>query len=371
MTKQQLEQLQNSKEQVEDQTQTEHQAQSHALRSGHKEMAYEQIAWQDAVKDFLRQSLSTKEQKTQKYYQLNLDRLAAWAVNENITLPDFRVRHMREYIAVRSESTQGRGEGGRVGERTLRHDAICIRVFIRFCAAEGYIPRDPLTDYIVPKAPKAFVKCPSDQEVSTLLRAVPIKWSPTSNRAASRMPAKTRTFLARRDYAILAGLVETAARIGEMLSLRLDDYDCDRMQITFRRTKTDRPRTVPISRDWQEAVDMYLRVRPQCDSPLLFISRTGLPLSVTAYGAQFRHYADFAGVTGWSLHGLRHYALSQIARTDVLAAQQIAGHTSLVVTQGYLHTSADQVRAAHTQAAPLSRLLVNRRTERAEKRRLI
>ena len=116
---------------------------------------------------------------------------------------------------------------------------------------------------------------------------------------------------------------------------------------------------------------MYLRVRPRCDSPLLFISRTGLPLSVTAYGAQFRHYADFAGVTGWSLHGLRHYALSQIARTDVLAAQQIAGHSSLVVTQGYLHTSADQVRAAHTQAAPLSRLLVNRRTERAEKKRLV
>jgi integrase len=88
--------------------------------------------------------------------------------------------------------------------------------------------------------------------------------------------------------------------------------------------------------------------------PLLFISRTGLPLSVTAYGAQFRHYADFAGVTGWSLHGLRHYALSQIARTDVLAAQQIAGHTSLVVTQGYLHTSADQVRAAHPNYSPVA-----------------
>ena len=167
MTKHQLEQLQNSKEQSE--RQSEDQARSHDLRSGHKEMAYEQIAWRDAVKDFLRQSLSTKEQKTQKYYQLNLERLAAWATGENIALPDFRVRHMREYIAVRSEGTQGRGEGGRVCERTLRHDAICICVFIRYCAAEGYIPRDPLTDYVIPKAPKAFVKCPSDQEVSTLL----------------------------------------------------------------------------------------------------------------------------------------------------------------------------------------------------------
>lgn len=342
-----------------------------ALRQGHKEVSYETISWQDAVKDFLRQSLSANERKTQTYYRLNLERLARWAEGEGIALTDFRVRHLREYIAVRSERGQGRGDEGRVSERTLRHDAICIRVFLRHCASEGYIPRDPLTDYAIPKAPKPFVKCPSDEEVSALLKAVPVKWSPAANPGACRMPAKARTFLARRDYAILAGLVETAARIGEMLSLRLDDYDRERMQITFRQTKTDKPRTVPISSDWQEAVDTYLRIRPKCDSPLLFISRTGLSLGVTAYGTQFRHYADFAGLAGWSLHGLRHYALSQIARVDVLAAQQIAGHTSLVVTQGYLHTGADQVRAAHAQAAPLSRLLVNRRSESVARKRLV
>lgn len=346
-------------------------ANRHALRQGHRQMDFEAISWQDAVRDFLRQSLSAKEKKTQTYYRLNLERLARWAEGAGVALADFRVRHLREYIAVRAEGGQGRGDGGRVSERTLRHDAICARVFLRFCASESYAPRNPLADYAIPKAPRPFVKCPSDAEVSALLKAVPLKWSPTVHRAACRCAPKARTFLARRDYAILAGLVETAARIGEMLSLRLDDYDPERMQITFRRTKTDRPRTVPISRDWREAVDAYLRARPRCDSPLLFISRTGQPLGVTSYGSQFRNYADFAGVAGWSLHGLRHYALSQIARTDVLAAQQIAGHTSLVVTQGYLHTGADQVRAAHAQAAPLSRLLVNRRSENATRKRLV
>jgi len=343
----------------------------HALRRGHTEVGLEPVSWRDAVRDFLRQSLGAKEKKTQTYYRLNLERLARWAEAEGVALADFRVRHLREYIAVRAEGGGGRGEGRRVSERTLRHDAICVRVFLRFCASEGYAPRNPLTDYQVPKAPKPFVKCPSDAEVATLLRAVPLKWSPAANRPARRTPPRARTFLARRDYAILAGLVETAARIGEMLALRREDYDPDRMQITFRRTKTDRPRAVPISRDWREAVDAYLRVRPACDSPLLFISRTGRPLDVAAFGSQFRHYANFAGVHGWSLHGLRHYALSQIARTDVLAAQQIAGHTSLVVTQGYLHTDADRVRAAHAQAAPLSRLLVNRRSEAAKRKRLV
>ncbi len=46
-----------------------------AHRLGHKEVPLEQISWQDAVKDFLRQSLGTREPKTQTYYRLNLERL--------------------------------------------------------------------------------------------------------------------------------------------------------------------------------------------------------------------------------------------------------------------------------------------------------
>jgi len=53
-------------------TGTDPQASHHALRQGHKEVLLEQVSWQDAVKDFLRQFLSTKEQKTRTYYRLNL-----------------------------------------------------------------------------------------------------------------------------------------------------------------------------------------------------------------------------------------------------------------------------------------------------------
>lgn len=60
---------------------------------------------------------------------------------------------------------------------------------------------------------------------------------------------------------------------------------------------------------------------------------------------------------GFTLHGLRHYALTQIAKTDVLAAQRIAGHTSLVVTQSYLHADPSYVREKYDRADPLGTLL--------------
>ena len=119
---------------------TDRRAGQHAHRLGHKEVTLEQISWQDAVKDFLRQSLGTREPKTQTYYRLNLERLARWAEGEGIALADFRVRHLREYIAVRSEQGTGRGSDGRVSDRILRADAICIepaaRAFVKIVRSE-------------------------------------------------------------------------------------------------------------------------------------------------------------------------------------------------------------------------------------------
>ena len=132
MTKQQLEQLQDSKDQSE--KPSEDQARDHALRSGHKEMAYEQIAWQDAVKDFLRQSLSTKEQKTQKYYQLNLERLATWAKGENITparLPGPSYAGVHRRALGRHARPRRRGQGMRTHPAARRHLHPCLHPLLR------------------------------------------------------------------------------------------------------------------------------------------------------------------------------------------------------------------------------------------------
>ena len=169
----------------------------------------------------------------------------------------------------------------------------------------------------------------------------------------------------------MVGLVETAARIGELLALTLSDYQPQEGQIVIRHAKGDEPRVVPISPVWAQAVDAYLRVRPKIESDLLFVSEYGEKMDVGRFGKQFGGYLDFAGLSGFTLHGLRHYAITQLAQTDLWTASQIAGHKDLKVTRQYLHGDPAHVRAAHAQAAPLARLLVNARSERQRRKKIV
>jgi integrase len=102
-----------------------------------------------------------------------------------------------------------------------------------------------------------------------------------------------------------------------MLALKPDDYQPKERQIVIRKAKGDEPRTIPVSDFWIQAVDAYLRARPKVDSDRLFISEFGGPLDPGQVRKAFRSYQEFAGIGGFTLHGLRHYALTQLAKTDL------------------------------------------------------
>ena len=321
------------------------------------------VGWAEAVADFLLQVRATREENTERFYRAQLSLLVRWAEGQGVPLSEFRARHLRQYLAHRADTG--------VSDMTRRHDASAARAFLKFCKREEYVQGDPLQGYQVPKAARAYVKCPSDDEIRRLLSAMQDRWKPSLNPSARFVHAPARLFFARRNYAIVAGLVETAARIGEMLALTLDDYQPGEGRIVIRKAKGDEPRAVPISPVWAEAVDAYLRVRPKVESDLLFVNEYGAAMDVDQFGRRFRGYLKWAGLSGFSLHGLRHYAITQLAKTDVWAASQIAGHKDLQVTRQYLHGDPAHVQSVHAQAAPLARLLVNVRSERQRRKKVI
>lgn len=321
------------------------------------------LGWAEAVADFLLQVRATREEATERFYRNQLRLLVRWAEGQGVPLADFRARHLRAYLAFRADSG--------VSDQTRRHDAAAARAFLKFCKREEYIRGDPLAGFQVPKASRPYVKCPSDDEIRRLLQAVQDRWRPSVNPAARYVHATARLFFSRRNYAIVAGLVETAARVGELLALTLADYQPQERQIVIRKAKGDEPRAVPIGPVWIEAVDAYLRVRPKVDTDLLFVSEYGGKIEVDEFGKRFRGYLKYAGLSGFSLHGLRHYAITQLAKTDVWAASQIAGHKDLQVTRQYLHGDPAHVRSVHEQAAPLARILVNARSEKQRRKKVI
>ena len=319
--------------------------------------------WDQAIEEWLDDLTTRVSARTVGNYKAQMRLLRRWVEHEEIPLAAFKGRSLTKFLALRV--TTG------VKDVTRRQDAICCRAFFKWAAKHRVVPSDPLHDYIVPKASKPFVKSPSDDEVKKLLAGVQARWKPGVNPDSRFIFEQGRVFYSRRNYAIIAGLIETGCRPCELFALRLDDYRSAEKQIAFRETKGREPRELPVSAAWTSIVDSYLKKRPKCDCPTLFVNAFGEPMNTAMFSRQFRGYAEYAGLSGFNLYGLRHYALTRLAQTNLLGASMIAGHKNPKTTMRYLHASPEFVRDVHTQAAPLSRIIVNTRSEKARRRKLI
>ena len=152
-----------------------------------------------------------------------------------------------------------------------------------------------------------------------------------------------------RNYAIILGLLDSACRIGEMLPLKVDDYRAKERQIVIRESKGREPRTLPVSPEWVDALDIWLRQRTKVmkgheDEGWLFVSEFGgrldegrflKSLKITAYVKISEHL---------TLHSLRRYSLNRLAKVNLSATQQIAGHKETRTTLLYTQLDPDFVR---------------------------
>lgn len=84
---------------------------------------------------------------------------------------------------------------------------------------------------------------------------------PAKNPSIRYSPVTKRVFHRDRNYAIILGLLDSDSRIGEMLSLKVDDYRPKKRQIVIRESKGREPRTLPVSPEWVEALNVWLRQR--------------------------------------------------------------------------------------------------------------
>ena len=110
---------------------------------------------------------------TVNFYARQLRLITPWATENHVTLQKFKARHMRQYLASRREKS--------LSDRTCRSYAVAMKTFLKFCPREEYIASNPLADYQVPKAAKPYVRMPSDEEISLILRTIEEKRRPGIN----------------------------------------------------------------------------------------------------------------------------------------------------------------------------------------------
>jgi integrase/recombinase XerC len=164
-------------------------------------------------------------------------------------------------------------------------------------------------------------------------------------RSAERAPARER--------AIVAVLLHTALRLGELAALDLEDVRISARKgvVVVRRGKGDAHREVHLNADARAALEAWISERcesfPDTSEHALFLNRTGGRLSARAIDEALRGVAAPAGIA-LSAHVLRHTCLTKLVRAgnDIVLVAEIAGHRRLETTRRYSLPSAADRQAA-------------------------
>ncbi len=105
---------------------------------------------------------------------------------------------------------------------------------------------------------------------------------------------------------------------------------------------------IPLNYKACKAVAAYILVRRDTDYPTLFLSQFKKPMSTRAIQHRLTKYLKEAGITGASVHTLRHtMATHHVARgTDLKTIQETLGHADLATTTIYVSLAKTAQRKA-------------------------
>lgn len=161
---------------------------------------------------------------------------------------------------------------------------------------------------------------------------------------------------------ILAAL-QTAARRGELLSLRWGDVDMKARTITFRHTKNGDARTVPMTDTLREEL---LRLARSLD-PEALVFPACQPMVLTR---AFARLTERLGIKNLRFHDLRHDAASTLTMANVpqRTIMAVLGHRDPRMTMRYQHVSPDHLREAVGALDATARAALARTTQTNDRR---
>lgn len=216
-------------------------------------------------------------------------------------------------------------ENGASGSR-IRNVISAVKAMIAYLQKERLIDsRLDLERIRKPKVERKEVAYLTDDEIVLILRSV------RKDIEKGVMIRKVRMM------ALLLVMLQTAARLGEALSIRIKDIDRINMEIPII-GKGKKPRSLFVSQDTLFWIDKYLSLRnDSCE--YLFVTLNGKSKwAQTDVGRSFRRYREMSGITKpFVLHTLRHTAATQLALKGVPMneIQKILGHSRLETTIKY------------------------------------
>lgn len=226
---------------------------------------------------------------------------------------------------------------------TIARKLVALRAFYRYLLREGRVEINPVELIRSPRQEKRLPKYLPYNEIIKILEAPP----PTP--------------LGLRDRALWETLYASGLRVGELVSLNLEDVDLTRGEIRVR-GKGQRERLAPLGRIAIAALKDYLvRGRPllaakgKSGEKALFLNHRGGRLTSRGVRDRLDYYVKkMALAAGVSPHTLRHcFATHMLERgADLRVVQELLGHVRLSTTQVYTHVTPEHLRQVYQKAHP-------------------
>jgi len=248
-------------------------------------------------------------------------------------------RQVEDYRSTRLEAQTYRKRT--IKPRSINREIALLRRMFNEAVEYGYLDNNPASRIKMFDEPKKELVIPSNDELDNLIRA-----------AAPHL----------RPIIILA--VQTGMRQGEILNLRWRDVDLEKRSIYLSKTKSGKPRRVPLT---DFVVDILGRLKSASEH--IFLNPdTGRPIQClrTGYTAACRR----AGFKDFTFHDLRHCTVSYLLGrgVDPVTVSQIVGHGNLGMTALYSHAlTPNMERAVETLSACFGKVDVKVDTWRTHK----
>ena len=214
----------------------------------------------------------------------------------------------------------------------------------RYLLEEGDIDASPMAGMRPPTPEEQVVPVVPDDDMRRLITT-----------------CRGREFVDRRDYALVLFLLDTGARVAELVGLTLTDVDLD-LDVALIVGKGRRERTLPFSPKVAEALKRYelaRRAQPKADLPDYWIGRLG-PLTTSGIRQILERRSRQAGIDPVHPHQMRHTFAHHFltAGGNEGDLMRLAGWKSRLMLNRYAASAADsRARDAHRLYSPVEGLL--------------
>ena len=183
-----------------------------------------------------------------------------------------------------------------------------------------------------------------------------------------KKPQKIHQFVAKRNAAILGILIQTGIRLGELLSISIDDLDLADNTILISGKGSRKlyfKERIVFLYDTQiiDMVHNYLTLRKPYPARLLFISTKNKPLEPNIVRSFLKRYARLASINkNVTPHSLRATFASLLVKNgiDPLSLKSLMGHRDFATTLNlYAKLDQDTVKEMWRKFNPLTNLKLN------------